>query len=293
MRKLLPKKKIRRSQWTLDALEKLILPILPELSKGGTLHKLDERGGTLYARLDYSKATVFAHLDSLGQALLDPPEQQRQVAYSLNYPGEDSGKDNNQVMAPAEAWLDLGLIESNGEPTRRGILFSFFQNGEGLAMAAALEEESYPLEELVMDIANLRAGHRFSEQEDFSGRLGVICRSTFKNAHYPGYLHKGLPPHYGDGAAETLARLAVNPRRKSEIMNDELRSGDIERARLEWRSLLNHCIHAPDLEWNRWLDFKRLAAQLIETLPRTPQFASLPELTPEQKQRHKSFLRFD
>ena len=38
---------------------------------------------------------------------------------------------------------------------------SFFTGGDGLALAAAMEDEQYPLEELVYDIANLRGGFRF------------------------------------------------------------------------------------------------------------------------------------
>ena len=56
----------------------------------------------------------------------------------------------------------LGLIDAQALPTRRGIVFSFFNHGEGLAVAAALEAKHYPIEELVYDLANLRAGHRFN-----------------------------------------------------------------------------------------------------------------------------------
>ena len=68
-----------------------------------------------------------------------------------------------------------GLIEPDGAPTRRGILFSFFHNGEGLAVAAALEDEGYPIEDLVFDLGNLRAGPRFAEDESpLGGRLGAL-----------------------------------------------------------------------------------------------------------------------
>ena len=30
-----------------------------------------------------------------------------------------------------------------------------------MAIAAAVEDEKYPVEELIVDLANLRAGHRF------------------------------------------------------------------------------------------------------------------------------------
>ena len=64
-------------------------------------------------------------------------------------------------LSPSEAWYELGLIDQEARPTQRGEIFSFFSRGEGLAIAAAVEDEKYPLEELIIDLANLRAGHRF------------------------------------------------------------------------------------------------------------------------------------
>lgn len=48
-------------------------------------------------------------------------------------------------------------ISEGGTPTRRGILFSFFQQGGGLAIGAALEDERYPIDDLIFDLSNLRA----------------------------------------------------------------------------------------------------------------------------------------
>ncbi|HEV8543239.1 MAG TPA: DEAD/DEAH box helicase, partial [Verrucomicrobiae bacterium] len=54
-------------------------------------------------------------------------------------------------------WRRLKLINEEGKPTTRGRIVSFFQQGDGLAIAAALEDETYPLDELVYDLANLDA----------------------------------------------------------------------------------------------------------------------------------------
>ncbi len=56
---------------------------------------------------------------------------------------------------PAQYWYQLGLINAERVPTRRGVIFSFFNHGEGLAIAAALEDATYPVEELIYDVANL------------------------------------------------------------------------------------------------------------------------------------------
>ena len=50
-------------------------------------------------------------------------------------------------------WRRLGLVDAGGAPTQRGQLVSFFSQGDGLAIAAALEDTSYPLEELIYDLA--------------------------------------------------------------------------------------------------------------------------------------------
>ena len=56
---------------------------------------------------------------------------------------------------------------------------SFFTGGDGLALAAAMEDDQYPIEELVYDLANLRGGFRFHGDEDrYEGRLAWACRRS-------------------------------------------------------------------------------------------------------------------
>jgi hypothetical protein len=283
-------KKLSRFNWTLERIEKSILPILPELTQGGLFFEWRERNDIFYARLDYRHAEIFAQIDGKGNGLINPPEREVVHVADLEIPAE-SKKDSTVASTAADAWFQLGLIDAHSAPTRRGILFSFFNYGEGLAIAAALEDPSYPLEEIIVHIANIRAGHRFSEHELSSGRLGMTCRSTFRETSFNGYLYKGAPTTYGDGAAEILqmGRKAIT----NKFLNEELRMGDIERARLEWHSLLRHIAQAPDLNWDRWLNLKKLAKDRVENLPKPLSVDDLPKLTLNQQQRHKSFLRFD
>ncbi len=292
LRELEEDSRISRRKWTLDELEKQIYPILPTITGGGSFHDIVERNGTFYVRLDYGEVEAFAHIDSHGTPLLDPPQREQLIFYDLGAGFTEESGPARGATTPAEAWYQLGLIDEGARPTRRGRVFSCFNHGEGLAIAAALEDDRYPIEELVFDMANLRAGHRFAQHETFSGRLGAVCRAVYKEATHPGYLHKGLPTDYGDGAAEILAALARNPHRVHELTDEDLSSGDIERARLEWRSLLNHCANAPDVDWDRWRKLKRNAGQLLETLG-PPLSLDFPPLTQQQRQRHKSFLKFD
>lgn len=268
-----------------------ILPLVPELSGGGKLVELVERQRLIVARVGFGECKVTAFRDSAGMPLLDPPERK---AYPVEC--QNCGQlttcetELGRGRSPALAWLRLGLIDASGRPTRRGVLFGFFHHGEGLAVAAALEDETYDLADLLGDLANLRAGHRFGEHAGKSSRLAAVCRKVFGDADFDGYLHRGVPIHYGDGAAEVLAE-AQSGRLRSAILSEELRAGDIERARLEWLSLLRHVVHAPDLDWPRWREMQRGAERLVRASGHRVLVSDLPPLLSQQTRRIAHRLR--
>ena len=68
-----------------------------------------------------------------------------------------------------------------------------------MAIAAALEDESYPVEELVYDIADLDGGFRFCGEDinRWGGRLALVCHKAYGLQSVPGYLENGVPPKYG------------------------------------------------------------------------------------------------
>jgi hypothetical protein len=157
------------------------------------------------------------------------------------------------------------LIDPSGRPTRRGIIFSFFQHAEGLAIAAALEEEKYGIDDLIFDLANLRAGPRFAGDESpFGGRIGLSCQKASDRADIPGYLNLGVPLDYGAGASETIRAHVIDHLPRSKLLTESLRVGDFERAFVEWRSLLRHIVWAPSHDWDRWCDLKNAAAAMLE-----------------------------
>ncbi|MDX2109738.1 MAG: DEAD/DEAH box helicase [Verrucomicrobiota bacterium] len=287
---------IRKRRWTLDRLEKEVLPLLPTLTGGGHNHELVERKGVFSSRLTYSEAHVFALIDTNGRPLIDPPTREIEAEMPFSFRQIMGAAEPSAGKSPrvVDTWHQLGLIDENLHPTRRGNIFSFFNHGEGLAIAAALEDPTYPIEELVFDLANLRAGHRFGEMEEYSGRLGNTCRLAYRGTSHAGYLNKGVPTEYGDGAAETIARINANPQARRDLTGEDLLSGDIERAHLEWRSLLHHVSHAPDYPWDRWMNFRQTARHILDGLPPRPfALGDFPALTATQRQRHKSFLKFD
>jgi hypothetical protein len=246
----------------------------------------------LVARVSYGHLTVLACPDGHGFGLLDPPDRKAYPIECQHCPELPICEHQlSRRSSPASAWTRLGLIDGKGRPTRRGIVFSFFHHGEGLAVAAALEDEAYPIDDLAHDLANLRAGHRFEEFAHTSSRLANTCRTAYGDASFEGYLIRGVPIHYGDGATEVLADTG-RPDRGRGLFSDMLRPGDVERARLEWWSLLRHIVYAPDLDWDRWQELKKQVARLLESDAGSIDVVHPPVLTAAQLKRISHRLRF-
>ncbi|PZR72388.1 MAG: hypothetical protein DLM73_13370 [Chthoniobacterales bacterium] len=261
-----------------------VLPLIPELT-GGNTAEIITRGNTVYARIDFSDAQIFAVIDAHGRALLEPPEREAIPLVCRACSELEHDLTATITNSPAYAWRQLGLVSENGTPTRRGILFSFFQAGEGLAIAAALEDETYPIDDLVFDLANIRAGPRFAgEDAPLGGRLGILCQRVYGRADYAGYLEMGVPVQYGSGAAEVIRELVFNPGARYRMTNESLRSGDIERALMEWRSLLRHVAGAPDLKWDRWRELQRSAVHFVGNTT-SPAAMEFPPLLASQQRR--------
>ena len=264
--------------------DELVLPLIAEFA-AGEIAEIVTRGDTIYARIDFSAVEVSAFIDSRGSALLDPPE--REAIPLVCRACSELQRDLTAIItnSPAYAWRQLGLVAENGTPTRRGVVFSFFQAGEGLALAAALEEENYPVDDLVFDLANIRAGPRFAgEDAPLGGRLGILCQRVYGRADHPGYLEMGVPLQYGSGASEVIRELVSNPSARYRMTNESLRHGDIERALMEWRSLLRHIVGAPTLDWNRWRELQRIAAHFIGSTT-SPAAVDFPPLLASQQRR--------
>ena len=196
-------------------------------------------------------------------------------------------------------WQKLGLLDRALRLTPRGEIASLFLGPEGLALAAALEDARYPLDDLVFDCANLFAGDRFAGTNPRTlGRLARVCEQTYRRFTIEGWLDHGLPPQYGFGAGEVVRALVEQKARRGELAaaSEFAGRGDIDRLLTEWRSLLRLVIHAPPLVTlsarspvpgtaafaARWDDFRdrcrtRLGTNKADALP------ELPPLTPDQR----------
>jgi superfamily II DNA/RNA helicase len=190
-------------------------------------------------------------------------------------------------------WRRLGLVDAGGVPTMRGRMVSFFSQGDGLAIAAALEDEKYPLDELIYDLANLDAGFRFCGDENrWGGTLAMVCHEKFGLQTIAGYLENGVPPKYGAGAEQVVASVHKNPLNKNAWVSDLVGAGDIDRVIIEWRSLLRQIGHAPDLEWARWRALQAMAKGILNETE-SPTMTDLPPLEYHQTKRveHRLILR--
>jgi superfamily II DNA/RNA helicase len=262
--------------------DELVPPLLPEITSG-QVAGIITRAKTISARIDFSEVVVEAVTDSRGVALLDPPRREALPIVCRQCSELEHDLTTTITRSPAYAWREIGLVSPDGVVTRRGILFSFFHAGEGLAIAAGLEDESYPIDDLVFDLANIRAGPRFAgEDAPLGGRLGILCQQLYGRADYPGYLEMGVPVQYGSGASEVMRELVFDASSRYRFTNESLRHGDIERALMEWRSLLRHIVGAPALEWQRWRDLQKLAAHFVGSTT-SPAAVDFPPLLASQR----------
>ncbi|MBL9178499.1 MAG: DEAD/DEAH box helicase [Verrucomicrobiaceae bacterium] len=243
----------------------------------------------VFACFDLSPVEVMAYEDSHGRLLFAAQERSVVVRNEtgVHAPETTTAGIEPRPGSPVHAWRTLGLIDAHGVPTRRGEIFSFFQHGEGLAVVAALEDESYPADDLVHHMANLRGGSKFELSMDCgSERLAAVCRGTYGFINHHGYLEHGLPVDYGEGAAELLDAMLHPEQPGAQDLKAGIAEGDISRAYVEWLSLLRHITHAPDHPWKRWSALKEAAKAVLKHHTKTLRHffhLDLPPLTNKQK----------
>jgi hypothetical protein len=237
-----------------------IVPLIAPAWSPATFHSTILRGHTLMERLSVADWPVEAWFVEGYPPLLNPPRRRVNVIETAA-----SSTFDPPPGSAAFVWNQLDLVDADGRLTVRGRVFSRFQNGEGLMIAAALENVSYPAEDIVQHLANLRGGARFSDFADGpSLRLAACAREAYGHLDHEGYLEGGLCPGFGEGTYEALQIHRSGGMRAIEKETELLRRGDLERARLEWQSLLRHIIHASDPKAPRWDELQAAARIVIE-----------------------------
>jgi len=254
--------------------------------------RFERRGQKFLALVSLAEQPVRAVVDAHGVALWKPVEREvfpedcarcELVPICRNLP---------TASGTASLWRRLGLIDVRGVPTLRGRLVSFFHQEDGLAIAAALEDASFPLDELVYELANLDAGFRFcGEDNRWAGRIPIACHQLFGLQTIPGYLENGVPPRYGSGAEQIVSGIHKDPLSKGAWVTELLGAGDIDRVIIEWRSLLRQLSKAPPLDWPRWTALQAMARGILNETE-SPTLVDLPPLDYSQTRRIEHQLNF-
>src|SRR5205814_8072992 len=92
---------------------------LPDLVKPGTIVDWTMCGKLISIRLDYANVPVNAHIDSAGNALIDPPARENLPDVCRACDQLEHDQTVAIVNSPAYAWRHLGLVEPDGTPTTR------------------------------------------------------------------------------------------------------------------------------------------------------------------------------
>jgi superfamily II DNA/RNA helicase len=255
--------------------------------------RFQDEGQRIMAVISIAELTMRVPVDSHGVAIWKPVEREVLAADCAQCSLVPVCRQLPAGTGVALLWRRLRLVDEQGVPTLRGRIVSFFSQGDGLAIAAALEEENYLLDELIYDLANLDAGFRFcGEDNRWGGRLATVCHEKFGLQSVSGYLENGVPPKYGAGAEQVVAAVHKNPLNKHAWITDLLGPGDIDRVIIEWRSMLRQIAHAPDLDWPRWRALQAMAKAFLQETE-SPTMTGLPPLEFHQTRRvdHRLILR--
>ncbi len=254
--------------------------------------RFEETDSKISAVLSLADLTMRVPVDSYGVPLWHPFERDIVPPDCAGCPLVSGCRALPTGTGVAMLWRRLGLVDATGVPTMRGRMVSFYSQGDGLAVAAALDDDKYPIDELVYDLANLDAGFRFCADENrWGGRLAMDCQRVYGVQSIPGYLENGIPPRYGWGAAEVVRSIHKDPLSKTKWVTQFLGTGDIDRIIIEWRSMLRRTASSPALDHPRWTALQHLAKAILNDTE-SPTITDLPPLDYQQTRRIEHRLVF-
>ncbi len=279
---------------TMEVWEQEVRPMLAAAleAERTPLVSVERQQQRIAVHVSVAELRVQAPVDSHGVALWRPPEREISQPICESCDLRHACRQLSPGSGTAALWRRLGLVDEGGVPTRRGRIVAALSQTAGLAMAAAMEDEGYPLDELVYDLANLDAGFRFvGEDSRWGGRLAIACQTAYGMLNVAGYLENGLPPRYGAGANDVVQLAHKHPERRHRVATETLGEGDVDRLIIEWRSTLRQIAHAPALDWGRWTAFQAMAKGILHETE-SPTQTALPPLPYPQTRRVDHRLMF-
>jgi hypothetical protein len=206
----------------LGSVDDVVQDVAPEFI--GTV----EKENLVFACFDLSPVEVMAYEDGHGQLLFKPQERSVVVKNEtgVHMPETATTDREPRLGSPIHAWRTLGLIDAEGVPTRRGEIFSFFQHGEGLAIVAALEDESYPADDLAHHLANLRVVEHGDADDLGRGDIGEVAGHACSGV---GERHHHLVPDIEDHQAPRPGGQPHRHRRAHTTQPDVAEAGNSRR----------------------------------------------------------------
>src|SRR5437868_6202280 len=140
-------------QASLQLWEQKITPLVEKklaMQKTPTV-RFVRQGHRILAQVSLADLTMRVPVDSHGVALWKPTEREVLPYDCAQCSLVPVCKQLPTATGTALLWRRLNLVDAAGTPTLRGRIASCFSQGNGLAIAAALEDEKYPLDELIYD----------------------------------------------------------------------------------------------------------------------------------------------
>ena len=120
------RKQLAQKSLTKALFDETVLPLLPEFTGGGVSEIVTRAGTDLRAASIFPQVQVTAILDSLGRALLDPPEREAIPPVCRDCSELQHDLTVAITNSPAYAWRQLGLVSSGrNADAPRSCLFLF------------------------------------------------------------------------------------------------------------------------------------------------------------------------
>src|SRR5204863_9998890 len=110
-----------------------------------------EQADRIVALVSVSQLQMRVPVDSHGIALWRPVEREVLPYDCARCSLVETCKKLSSATGVALLWRRLRLVDEKGVPTLRRRVVSFFSQSNNLAIAVALKDERYPLDELIYD----------------------------------------------------------------------------------------------------------------------------------------------
>ena len=203
----------RRTARAATVFEERVLPLVPAAQRrrrpsGGW----PNARGVLLAQADFSSAACSPPAAiPTGRSLHAPTERRKNYPACCQHcpqrPVCESGEPRSMTPGAGVAQARPHRTRRRADPARRHLqLFSTMAKVWPSPPRWSSRSVIIRWRISIYDLANLRAGHRFTPEGDnpHGGRLGGVGARVYMRADHPGYLEMGVPPDYGDGAAEAV-----------------------------------------------------------------------------------------